>query len=554
MFALEFHFPSGRYHATPWGRHVNEADVAWPPEPWRILRALIACYWRKTEHTRWDENDLSSLINQLSKDAPLYHLPDGAVHSHTRHYMPVPPRKTTLVFDGFAHLPKGQPIVVAWPDVVLDATQLHLASDLAQSIGYLGRAESWTECSVTTEWNLSLANCKPVSGFEEPLDDLVRVIAPIGAEEYLAKRERLISSANDDAICRAQSLGQRTPSNTALQKKRKGKFGPTLPERLVDALTLDSSDYKKYGWSRPPASREILYQRPSLRPVSARPKFYQRRSNDDSRPQIARYLLAGRPRPRIERAVRVGEILRIAALSQFGWEEDLATGRRRPKAPTEVSGRDAMGRPMRDPAHSHAFWISEDADCDGEIDHLIVYIPVGMDSVVRNRLDQLVRLWVPEKRRRIGRSRVGGTETDGRREWRLALEGFGVPKDFSKSSHLMREAREWISVTPFLAAGHLKRGGYPVELRRLMKLRGDHLAEMADEVEIDVLDCIQAGGSRRHALHFQRSRSRGGERQLDASGAMVHLKFPTSIEGPISLGYGCHFGLGLFQASRPQVL
>jgi CRISPR-associated protein Csb2 len=42
MLALAFTFPAGRYHATPWGRHVNEADVAWPPEPWRILRTLVA--------------------------------------------------------------------------------------------------------------------------------------------------------------------------------------------------------------------------------------------------------------------------------------------------------------------------------------------------------------------------------------------------------------------------------------------------------------------------------------------------------------------------------
>ena len=47
MFALAFRFPADRYHATPWGRNVNEADVAWPPEPWRLLRALIAAWWRK---------------------------------------------------------------------------------------------------------------------------------------------------------------------------------------------------------------------------------------------------------------------------------------------------------------------------------------------------------------------------------------------------------------------------------------------------------------------------------------------------------------------------
>jgi CRISPR-associated protein Csb2 len=29
MLAIAFTFPGGRYHGTPWGRHVNEADVAW---------------------------------------------------------------------------------------------------------------------------------------------------------------------------------------------------------------------------------------------------------------------------------------------------------------------------------------------------------------------------------------------------------------------------------------------------------------------------------------------------------------------------------------------
>ena len=28
IFALSFRFPTGRYHATSWGRNVNQADVA----------------------------------------------------------------------------------------------------------------------------------------------------------------------------------------------------------------------------------------------------------------------------------------------------------------------------------------------------------------------------------------------------------------------------------------------------------------------------------------------------------------------------------------------
>ncbi len=548
MFALVFNFPAGRYHSTPWGRHVNEADVAWPPEPWRILRALIACYWRKTDRERWDEIDLARLVDRLSSESPVYSLPDGAIHSHTRHYMPVPRQKTTLVFDAFAHLPKGAPIVVAWPDIILDLSLLGLASNLAKGIGYLGRAESWTECFATAEWDPTTVNCEPVGDSLDSDEDLVHVIAPITAEEYSTKRKRLIDEADADAISRARALSRRMPNVTALEKSRKKKFGPTLPVRLVDALALDSSDYKEYGWSHPPASQQILYRRPSLGPVSKRFNSDDWISNDPTRHQVARFLLAGRPRPRIESSIRVGEILRLAALAQFGWEENPETGRKKPRAPQVVSGRDSQGKPLRDPSHGHAFWISEDVDLDGEVDHLIVYIPGGMDNRVREGLDRLIRLWLPENNRRIGSSRDRREGLDSRKEWRLALEGFGAPRDFSASSHVLGKAAEWISATPFVAVGHLKRGGYPAELRRLMRLRGGRLAEMASDVKIEVLESVPVGGTLRRAIHFQRSRSRGGERQFDSGGAMMRLRFPEVIVGPLVFGYACHFGLGLFRA------
>jgi CRISPR-associated protein Csb2 len=147
MFALVFRFPAGRYHATPWGRNVNEADVAWPPEPWRILRALIATFWRKGDRERWSDKDLSALIDLLAEQPPVYQLPDGAVHAHTRHYMPQGKiekgrEATSLVFDAFARLPHDGAIVAAWPEVALPAPLFALAADLARGIGYLGRAES----------------------------------------------------------------------------------------------------------------------------------------------------------------------------------------------------------------------------------------------------------------------------------------------------------------------------------------------------------------------------------------------------------------------------
>ena len=180
MLALSFSFPGHRYHATPWGRHVNEADVAWPPEPWRILRALIAAYWRKGACVHWPTEEAASLIDALAAAPPIFHLPEDAVHAHTRHYMPAPSKKT-LVFDAFAHLPEGAAIVAAWTDLVLEPPQFELVSDLADAIGYLGRAESWVECTATAAWDAAQANCLPLAESDSESGDVVEVLAPLTA-------------------------------------------------------------------------------------------------------------------------------------------------------------------------------------------------------------------------------------------------------------------------------------------------------------------------------------------------------------------------------------
>jgi CRISPR-associated protein Csb2 len=145
--------------------------------------------------------------------------------------------------------------------------------------------------------------------------------------------------------------------------------------------------------------------------------------------------------------VKIGELMRLAALAQFGWAKDEATGRLRPKAPPVISGRDAQNRPLRDGAHRHAFWLAEDADEDGEIDHVVVYAQEGFCSETRRKLDHLTKLWI-ESDKRID-DREGAAHLDSRQEWRLALEGFGKPDDFADASRLLQRSTTWESITPF---------------------------------------------------------------------------------------------------------
>ena len=49
-------------------------------------------------------------------------------------------------------------------------------------------------------------------------------------------------------------------------------------------------------------------------------------------------------------------------------------------------------------------------------------------------------------------------------------------------------------------------------------------------------------------LKFVRSRTQGGGKTATSQGYGFRLTFPHPVTGPITLGYGCHFGLGLFRA------
>ena len=494
MLAIGFRFIAGRYHATPWGRHVNEAAVEWPPSPWRIVRALAATWHRKLD--RGQQQDLlESLLASLSSEPPVYRLIAG-VHAHVRHYMPVRKGRqdrNTLIFDAFLRVSRRDELVACWPDLELGRDETGLLDDLLGALSFLGRAESWVEARRIDSWH-GTPDCVPGSSAADPETgepgEVVPLFCPLPPGDY--------------AVLRAGFL--------AAGQGKKKKTAATLPEAWLAALDLQSSELRSAGWSQPPAARQVFYRRPAgcLAPVA--PSVAPSRPPAQAGVTTMRYILYGRPLPRMEDAVRIGELARAACMR--------LADRQLGHIPPSLSGHG----PGREGCHGHAFFLAE-ADDNGRVRHLLLHVPNGLSPEEQAAMQGLARLY------------------DGRGgEWEVFCEGAGCVTDFSPVSALLAKARCWHSVTPYLRPWYAKkRFGTAEQIRRECRLRG--LPEPGD---ISLLPEVSLGGRPRRAVHFRRFRKKRGLTQPDTRGALVRLLFPAPVQGPLALGFACHFGLGLF--------
>lgn len=524
MLTLAFSFPAGRYHATPWGRHVNEADVAWPPDLWRLTRALIATWHRKLDSVVFPQERLVDLLATVVSEAPHYQLPE-AVHFHTRHYMPVRD-KPSLIFDAFAQVCREAELIVHWPQLSLNPDQILLLDELLAVMGYLGRAESWVEAKRLDKW-MGRCDCYPSAdavdlSTGEVKGDLVRLWLPQCPDRYAEVRKNLHSAA----LARTQAELRKRHGEAVAKGKAsrlpdlsKGKIASeveaTLPEDWLAALSLDTGELQAAGWSAPPAACQAYYLRPkdALRFMAA--STMPARIRPVTTVTTFRFAMYGKPLPLMKDAVRVGEWLRAAAMSVCG--EDAI--------PSAISGH-GLAETNR---HAHAFWLPEDMDDDGRIDHVLIHVPAGVSGAARTAIQTLRRLW----------------NRDGQ-EWQLIFEGAGSTATFAEKRNntesLCSGATVFESVTPYLMPWHKKANfGVDAQIRRECSARG-----LAEPVSIEVLPHIRIAGQVRRPVDFHRFRSKRGLTQPDTRGTFIKLVFPSTVQGPLALGYGCHFGLGMF--------
>lgn len=572
MITIALNFHSGRFHATPWGRHVNEGAPEWPPSPWRLLRALVATWKRKLDG-EFAESDMLALLTKLASP-PSFVLPP-ATTGHSRHYMPwfkKGPDDKTLVFDAFVALNKTADIVVVWPDEVLTAEQREILSQLVQHLGFLGRSESWCDgrlleeqeaqslCRLARE-NVGPHWCEPLGELPVTGDkEVVRVLCANPQTAFL-----------DEHVVRLETVTSGRGKNKQTSTTRHALYEPNWHLCAETALLHDEK------WSDPPGSCWVQYVRRSdcfrVAPKRRPPNI------TTSRPRrvitVARYALDGTVLPLITETLPVAESARITLMGIFKrLKLDQHYGGRAPRTiPADApwfrsdvfSGKDDEGTPLTD--HRHAYYLPTDEDGDGRLDHLTVMAEMGFrsddDAPEVRTLDQFRRL------------RWGDGEP-----LNLLLVGLGTATDFR--SLLFHASPRWVSATPFVATRHQKKSGckrdpadllgfdnQPAfvqavlreELKRLSQRRvaAGH-SPLPDIVAIELLfdDARVTRINPRHwhgsnatgpavrpvqFKRFRRKRNDDGGRRANGAWRIV---FSEPVTGPICLGHSSHFGLGLF--------
>lgn len=516
MIAIKITFPAGRWHATAWGTHVNEGVPEWPPCQWRLLRALLAAWFWKDRH---DEPVLRRLLEKLAAIAPDYLLPE-ATAAHTRHYMPVVEGKKetkTKIFDTFVHITEGQALWIRWNVALADDEQALLARLLA-GFSYLGRAESLVEAELTapTESEFLKATSqvdwtRPAESSSLPDGEPVRLLTAQAPDTYAA-----------------WAAAQNEPATTG--KKAKGKKKPAaLPASLYAALQLDTADWKKDGWSSPPGARWLDYIRPRdafrIAPTS-RPRALP----ETSQPTVARFALTAKVPPGITQALSLAERFHQALCKHL---DGIAS--------PAIAGVDADGQPLT--GNSHAYFLPE-CDLHGYVTHVTVHAPCGFSTADSRALSRLRKVWSIEGK---------GTEIE------VILLATGRATDFDPASPFFRPARVWRSLTPFVPVRHAKatRTGVPkIDPANNLQIGSpEHdclrlLSLTAPDLKVggvkNLGSRLSVGLREIPALDFQRQRRNGGGTRGDHRGYALQIEFESPTALPFGLGYGAHFGLGVF--------
>jgi CRISPR-associated protein Csb2 len=275
--------------------------------------------------------------------------------------------------------------------------------------------------------------------------------------------------------------------------------------------------------------------KPQEKARPATPKF--------PKPNVARYALASNVFPKLTDAVSVGDrfhrglIRRSANLDKNGEPDPV------------FLGKDKQNNPLQ--GHQHAWYLPEDADGDGKIDHVLVYAEKGFSPNAIAALSRLRKVW---NRDGLNLQTVLislGQVSDYRGDQTGTIRG-------NHLSPLVASGLVWESITPVVLQRHpkydrqgnrkcrpdtgLQIDGPEDQVYRMLKQLG-----FAQPSKVQLLDSHKKLGGKYYCNQFQRHRYSGKGNKGPNRGYGFRITFKESQAGPLALGYGSHYGLGMFR-------
>ncbi|MBO6549668.1 MAG: hypothetical protein JJ964_08600 [Rhizobiales bacterium] len=188
---------------------------------------------------------------------------------------------------------------------------------------------------------------------------------------------------------------------------------------------------------------------------------------------------------------------------------------------------------QKESSHQHAHFIPEDTNKSGFIDQIILYKPTGIEQCIFEILPSFKFLKLNKQKIPISPIWMGTTDH---------TSAFGPSKT-------------WVSQTPYITPWHC--------LTKQNKIRKSCEPEeqLIKEIILRDLPTIETikfkpanwiGGLEAEMIFASQfeNRYQKNKPKNDAVGSYLNITFKEPIQGPLSLGFGSHFGLGYLEPTE----
>ena len=547
QLAVEIRFLAGRFVATS---HNDRRVAEWPPHPARVFSALVAA-WAEVEVPDSDEREALEWLER--QEPPAITASEAVPRRTVSHFVPVndasvvsrslQERRAATVNETSDQLDEA--LVASGGDVTPAVRKLQKrlakARDVAAPTGSAGKTPNEAAVAMLPEGRWKQERAFPSMVPDDPCVHYTWTDRPaaqtVRALDRLLERVTRLGHSSSLVSCRV-APGAPEPTLVVAADGR----GTLL--RAIRRGQLAELD-RQFARHRGHLPRALPYTGVRYQSVQVSSAKRLCESNTAGEWIVFEFAHDCRAFP-VTRSVEIATAMRAAIMA---YADD--------PIPGGITGHRRDGRPALAP-HMATLPIPHvgSAHADGRLLGIALSVPKSMDEVSRNALYRAIGKWERVVAESAGHGQVDLTLTMGTRGECRLRRVVGVSELVSlRTTVWHRSSRRWMSATPVALPRHpgpLTRGSPEVRSKAWaraeasVRLACEHVGlPEPSEVKLSLDPWISGA---RKAIHFPAFRQAGRDggpvrRQL----LHASVTFDERVRGPLMLGAGRFFGLGLMR-------